>query len=124
VNPAHLYLGTVVENVQDSMERGRHHRPPRKTHCPTGHEYAGSNLRLVQAKGGEKRVCRTCDNRRSNERQTAARAARGLLKTRLADHERATIRDLREAGATQRSIAADLGRALATVQKCLKEMAA
>ena len=34
------------------------HIPPRKTHCPKGHEYAGDNLRIVSTTGEQK--CRAC----------------------------------------------------------------
>lgn len=123
VNPAHLYLGTVVENTQDAVERGRNYRPPRKTHCASGHEISGDNLRVVRSKRGEKHICRMCDNVRSGDRQRAARAARGLQKTRLSDDERTRIRTMRDAGALQREIAATLGRGIATVRRHLREMA-
>jgi len=77
VNPAHLYLGTVVENVQDAVSRNRLHRPPAKTHCLNGHELAGDNLRIVNTSAeGPRRMCRTCDNARSRERQRTRRAAK------------------------------------------------
>lgn len=75
VNPAHLYLGTVVENTRDAVERGRLYRPPPSAECPRGHAIAGDNLRLINlAGGGTKRVCRECDNSRSRVRAAARRA--------------------------------------------------
>lgn len=55
VNPAHLEPVTHLVN----MQRGRGGEYLRmKTHCPQGHPYAGSNLRLNK-KGA--RCCRACD---------------------------------------------------------------
>ncbi len=38
--------------------KGEHHA--RKTHCPKGHPYSGSNLRVIQRKNGIIRECREC----------------------------------------------------------------
>jgi len=77
VNPDHLYLGTVVENVRDAMERGRisnqYLKNPR-TRCGKGHLLAGDNIRIVGR--DRKVVCRICDNERSRERQRTIRARR------------------------------------------------
>lgn len=72
VNPAHLYLGTVVENAQDAMDRGRIHHPPRKAKCPRGHAMVGKNVRVLP-KGY--RTCRECDNAKSRAYQARRRAA-------------------------------------------------
>lgn len=56
VNPEHLFLGTRADNNRDRDAKGRHYKQ-RCTHCPHGHEYAGSNLYITP--DGERR-CRTC----------------------------------------------------------------
>lgn len=124
VNPAHLYLGTVVENAQDSMSRGRHYRPPLKAHCPAGHPLEGENLRVVESGGKRQRLCRQCDNQRSNDRQHAARMARGLRKTRVSADERARIVELHRAGISHRKIAAQVGRSLMAVQQSIRMVSA
>lgn len=50
VNPAHLEAVTQAENNRRMQAR--------KTHCPQGHPYAGSNLYITPSSGG--RNCRTC----------------------------------------------------------------
>lgn len=61
-NPWHLDPVTSAVNVR----RGRNHERE-KTHCPQGHAYSGSNLRIVK---NNKRQCRTCDR----DRKRASRA--------------------------------------------------
>jgi hypothetical protein len=125
VNPAHLYLGTIVENTLDAIARGRVHRPPLKTHCNSGHELAGLNLRVVHCGDGTaRRMCRTCDNAKSAARQRTIRADLPPVRPRLTDSERENILGLRARGLSQRRIAALTGRAFSTVQAVLKEAAA
>lgn len=59
VNPEHLWPGTHKDNHQD---RERKMRGPnsKKTHCPLGHPYSGSNL--IVGAGGRK--CRACKRAR------------------------------------------------------------
>jgi len=76
VNPMHLYLGTIRENTDDAVARGRNYIPPRKTVCGAGHPLAGENLRIVNSKQGTIRRCRLCDNRRVAAFARAKRAAR------------------------------------------------
>jgi hypothetical protein len=67
VNPDHLELGTHADNAKDRDSRG-HNGFSNKTHCPSGHEYAGANVR-INADGS--RHCRTCmHNRRTEGRET------------------------------------------------------
>lgn len=62
-----LFLGTLQDNAQDMIAKNRHAQLS-KTHCPTGHPYAGDNVYLFL---GKYRRCRTCDrNRRRLRRQT------------------------------------------------------
>lgn len=58
VNPDHLQAITQSENVWWTILRGRNRPPPRPTHCPQGHPYAGDNLSLQN--GGRHAVCREC----------------------------------------------------------------
>jgi hypothetical protein len=75
VRPDHLYLGTVVENVRDAVERGQHYRPPRKERCTKGHLKEGDNLRVIVRGSRTNYLCRQCDNERSRERMAAKRLA-------------------------------------------------
>lgn len=54
VNPIHMEPVTLSENVRRGHSWAGLNR--RKTHCPSGHAYAGSNL-ILKAKG---RYCREC----------------------------------------------------------------
>jgi len=57
VNPDHLFVGTQVENIQDSLKKGRHANKI-KTHCRRGHEYNEENTKIKPANGH--RVCIEC----------------------------------------------------------------
>lgn len=120
VNPAHLYLGTVVENAQDMVARQRGYIPPLKAVCDAGHAIEGDNLRVITSGTQVIRRCRKCDNARSAKWQRERRQARGLRKTQLTDGERARILALRGGGMSQRKIATEVGRSLVTVQRALK----
>ena len=56
-NPSHLEVVTRSENLRRSPLMDR---KSQNTHCPSGHEYSGENLRLTK-KGH--RVCKTCMRR-------------------------------------------------------------
>lgn len=81
-NPAHLFLGTALDNNRDRKRKGRNGRPPRealgtyqrsKTHCPQGHPYSGKNvLRYTTADGRNTRTCLRC----ARERELAKRHRR------------------------------------------------
>lgn len=62
VNPDHLEPVSAVENVM----RGLSFAPANasRTHCVAGHEFSPANTRLRPYKGGVKRVCVECRNRR------------------------------------------------------------
>lgn len=59
VNPDHLFLGDHLMNMRDASKKGRLLNQ-RKTHCPSGHEYAGDNLVMYR----NKRVCLICRRER------------------------------------------------------------
>jgi hypothetical protein len=72
-NPAHLFLGTKVDNARDMIVKGRQWQQL-KTHCPQGHPYSGDNLLINPTNGG--RQCRTCIRGQRHRRYvTRARAA-------------------------------------------------
>lgn len=69
VNPAHLEAVTHQEN----MRRGESPvaRQAKKTHCPQGHPYSGTNLVL----DGGHRKCRICSNERTRLRDARRKAS-------------------------------------------------
>jgi hypothetical protein len=55
-NPAHLFLGTLADNVRDMVAKGRNWQAS-VTECPQGHSLSGDNLYTDPA---GRRVCKAC----------------------------------------------------------------
>lgn len=60
VNPAHIFWGTMSDNINDAVQKGRHKAVgySNRTHCKRGHPFSGDNL-LIRAHDGY-RQCREC----------------------------------------------------------------
>lgn len=63
-NPDHLWLGTISDNKQDEIAKGRNFEKNR-SHCPSGHAYSGDNL-WVDSRGF--RHCRECKRERDRRK--------------------------------------------------------
>ena len=72
VNPAHLRVGTRLDNMRDRAERGRHANTL-KTECPSGHPYDGTNTYVDPRGNRQCRACRREQGARSDARRREAR---------------------------------------------------
>jgi hypothetical protein len=63
VNPFHLFGGSLSDNSQDMVRKGRCWAL-NKTHCPRGHAYTEENTRRGSNKKGAYRQCRECEKQR------------------------------------------------------------
>lgn len=63
INPEHLFIGSMRDNIHDSRSKNRHHEA-KKDRCDRGHPLSGDNLimrRQQPPKLGIRRVCRICE---------------------------------------------------------------
>lgn len=61
VNPDHLYVGTIAQNMRDRDERKRGW-PAKLTHCKYGHEFNPENTVFIKnmTYGANQRRCKLC----------------------------------------------------------------
>lgn len=84
INPAHLFIGSMRDNIHDSRSKNRHHEG-KKTHCDRGHPLSGDNLRIgTQKEGGIRRVCKTCEKIRTQWPEYRAKALERQRRRRAA----------------------------------------
>lgn len=55
-NPEHLFLGTISDNKQDEIQKGRNYESNR-THCPRGHAYADFGVKQGKDKWRRCTIC-------------------------------------------------------------------
>lgn len=63
IEPTHLFVGTHLMNMLDSIQKGRH-KETRKTHCPKGHSY--TEFGRTDSRG--KRECTECRRNRNRRK--------------------------------------------------------
>lgn len=73
VNPAHLFLGTRQDNMDDMVKKQRGNSQ-KKTHCVQGHPYSTENTHSIKTKFSHKRFCLIC--RRAASRRYQAKLRR------------------------------------------------
>lgn len=56
VNPAHLFVGTALDNNRDCVRKGRNYQA--RPYCKRGHRMDGDNILWARKTG--KRQCRSC----------------------------------------------------------------
>ena len=66
INPDHLFLGTLADNMMDCVSKGRHYQA-KKIKCPKGHPYTPENTGLW----GGRRNCLICSRLRKRKKAGA-----------------------------------------------------
>lgn len=102
----------TVQPVKPGEVRGYGSGQTNKTHCPKGHEYTTENTRFTSL---GHRQCIRCDVEKQRER----RGVTELVKPRLTDGLRETIRRLAAQGKTQAEIVRQVGVSQASVSRTL-----
>lgn len=70
VNPNHMFLGTLNDNNQDMIRKGRSKKGKHYvTHCKNGHEYIEGNITYTKSGG---RICRKCVNQKWKDKKKCA----------------------------------------------------
>lgn len=84
--PVNIRYGTSSENSRDTVAHGNHPLQSR-THCPLGHELAGTNLVAAEARRGH-RKCRACNTARAfaHRNQLSDDALRALADDRYRNY--------------------------------------
>lgn len=67
VNPAHLFLGTNLDNVRDREAKHRN-AMTQKTHCKRGHPFAEHGYLVPGSRGRPVRQCSVCRKERNRLR--------------------------------------------------------
>lgn len=85
INPDHLWLGTVSDNKQDEIKKGRNYEANR-THCPKGHAYSEHAI-YAHKEHPTWRRCALCDKARHKSPEGLARVREYQRKRRAAKRE-------------------------------------
>lgn len=88
VNPKHLFVGSMKDNMRDCIAKGRFIQPPihkrgynrLKTHCKRGHPLSGENL--IRTRQG-RRSCKQCMRASQRNYDRARRATITLARQAL-----------------------------------------
>jgi hypothetical protein len=84
-NPEHLWLGTISDNKQDELKKGRNYEASR-THCPKGHAYAEHAI-YAHKEHPTWRRCALCDKARHKSPENMARVREYQRRRRAAKRE-------------------------------------
>jgi len=75
ININHLFLGTMAENMNDKIAKGRQSKPPLREFCINGHKRTTDNLYIYKTPTGKTaRLCIKCSITRNMKRYWALKA--------------------------------------------------